>query len=127
MLHIDKGGGSASLLRLRDDVKGQSRLSRGLLPVDLDNPPPGKASDAQGGIQAQGAGRDRLDIQDIGVSEAAQIALPKLPVDLGQGHLQGLVLSIGLFLDGRLFPLAYLFLNRDFFGGFLLFLHFSSL
>ena len=62
VLGVDEGGDAAALLGLGDHVQGEGGLAGGLRPVDLDDAPAREAADAERDVEAQRAGRDRLDV-----------------------------------------------------------------
>ena len=82
VLGVDERRESAALLRLRDDVERERRLARGLGPEDLEDAPAGHAADAEGVVDSDGAGGDRLDRLLGLVAEADERALAELAVDL---------------------------------------------
>ncbi len=91
------------LLGLGDDVQGQGRLARGLGAVDLDDPAPREAADAEGQVERDGPGRDGLDVDRRALlAELHDRALAELLFDLGQGRLDGLrpspLLLFGVFV-----------------------------
>src|SRR3990172_9359946 len=87
VLHVDVGGHAARLLGLGDYVLGEGRLSRRLGAVDLGNAAPGDAADAQGQVEAKGAGRDGLDIELVLLAQAHDGAAAELLLDLADGEL----------------------------------------
>ena len=62
VLGVDVGADAAVALGLGHDVHGEGGLARRLRPVDLDDPPAGQAADAEGEVEGEGAGGDRLDL-----------------------------------------------------------------
>jgi hypothetical protein len=91
MLGVDEGRHAALLLRLRDDLQRERRLARRLRPEDLDDAAAGHAADAQGIVEADGAGRDRGNLRDdILGAQAHDRALAELLFDLADGHFDGL-------------------------------------
>src|SRR6185437_8840833 len=100
MLGVDEGAGAALLLGLGDDMQRERRLARAFRPVDLDDAALGQAADAQRDIEAQRAGRDRLDLQRLALAELHDRTLAEGPLDLGERRVQGLVLVLhAFFLD----------------------------
>ena len=61
VLGVDVGADAAVALGLGHHVHGEGGLARGLRAVDLDDPAPGQAADAEGEVEGQGAGGDVLD------------------------------------------------------------------
>jgi len=91
---VDEGGGAAEFLHFGDDLEGQGRLPGGFRAVDFDDATAGQAADSEGDVEAQGAGRDGLDVAfDLSVAEAHDRALAELLFDLGKrgGESLGLV------------------------------------
>ena len=62
VLCVHKGHLAAPLLGLRDDVQSQGGLAGGFRPVDLDDPAPGHAANAQRQVQGKGACGDGLHV-----------------------------------------------------------------
>ena len=62
VLCVDEGGYAAVALGLGHDVKGEARLPRALRPIELDDPSPGDATDAQGEVEGERPGRDHLHL-----------------------------------------------------------------
>ena len=92
VLGVDERAHAAELLRLGDHVVDQRRLTGGLRAEDLHDAPARDAADAEGEIQRQRAGRDRLD-PDLSprIAHPHDGALAELALDLGQGALQGCI------------------------------------
>ena len=102
VLGVDEGGGAAGLLHLGHHVQGQGGLARAFRPVDLDHPPLGQAADAQRHVEAERAGGDRLDLDDLAlVAQLHHRALAEGPVDLGQRRFQRPLL-VAVFLAHEL-------------------------
>ena len=59
VLGVDVGADAAVALGLGHDVHGEGGLARRLRAVDLDDPAPGQAADAEGEVEGEGAGGDR--------------------------------------------------------------------
>ena len=59
VLGVDVGAHTAVALGLGDDVHGEGGLARRFRAVDLDDPPPRQASDAECQVERQRAGRAR--------------------------------------------------------------------
>ncbi len=94
VLGVDEGTGGALFLGLGDHREGQGGLAGGFRTVDLDDPPLGQAADAEGDVQAQGAGRDGRDRLALMVAHAHDRALAELAFDLSQGRGQGALLVL---------------------------------
>lgn len=89
VLRIDKCRFAALLLRFRDDMQSQGRLTGGFRPVDLYDPALRHAAHAGGQVQAYGACGDRIDIHlRRRVPQLHDGALAKLFLDLRHGVSQ---------------------------------------
>ena len=87
MLRVDKPCNAAPFLHLSHHVEGNRRLSAGLRPVNLNHPALGHAAQAQGNIQAQGPGRDSLNIHmGFGVPQFHNGTFPIGLFDLGNSR-----------------------------------------
>ena len=75
-------------------VQGKRRLTGGFRTVDLDDPALGQAADAEGDVQAQGAGGDGRDRLALMVAHAHDRAFAELAFDLSQGRGQGALLVL---------------------------------
>ena len=71
VLGVDEGADAAVLLRLGDDVQRQRGLARAFRPVDLDDAAARQAADAERDVEAERAGRDRLDLDRLARSRRA--------------------------------------------------------
>jgi len=78
-------------LGLGDDVEGERGLAAALRAEDLDDAAARHAPDAEGQVERQGTGGDGGDRLDLVGPELHDGALAELPLDLGDGHVQGLV------------------------------------
>ena len=88
VLDVDVGSGAAYLLRFGDDVLGERGLAGGLRPEYLRHPAARYAADAEGQVQGDRAGRDRLYLQvRRRLAEAHDGALPELLLDVADGKL----------------------------------------
>src|SRR5262249_41736435 len=74
----------------------------GLRAEDLDDAAAGDAADAEGDVERQGAGRDRVDLHCPDVAELHQRALAEVLLDLLDGRLQRLVARLRLLLAAGL-------------------------
>ncbi len=92
MLCIDKTADAARPLGLGNGLEGQRRLARRLRSVNLDNATSRKATHAQSDIEPQGAGRNRLHLNNLAAAKAHDRALAKGTLDLGYCCLDSLVL-----------------------------------
>src|SRR5262245_54615039 len=91
MLGVDEGRHAALLLRLGDDLQRERGLARRLRTEHLDDAAAWDAADAEGIVEADGAGRDRGDLRDdILGAQAHDRALAELLFDLADGHFDGL-------------------------------------
>ena len=95
VLRVHEGHLAPGLLGLGHDVEGQGGLAGGLGAVDLDDPPPGHAADAQGQIQGQGPGGDDFHVQVGLVPQAHDGALAIYFLDILHGGLDGFLFVVG--------------------------------
>jgi hypothetical protein len=96
VLGVDERAHPAELLGLGDDVVHQRRLARGLRPEDLHDAAAGDAADAEGEVQRQRPGGDRVDAHARAlVAHAHDRALAELTLDLRQRALEGGVAGLG--------------------------------
>src|SRR4051794_21078436 len=91
VLGVDERRDAAGGLGAGHRVQGDRRLAGGLGAVHLDDTAARDAADAQGDVQGDGAGRDDLHGHLGAVAQAHDGALAELLVDLGEGHVEGLV------------------------------------
>ena len=90
VLGVDERRHAAEFLRLRDHLQRQRRLAGGLRPEDLDDAAARHAADAEGEVDADGAGRNGVDRLDGALlPEAHDGALAELFFDLADGKLDG--------------------------------------
>jgi hypothetical protein len=88
---IDKGADAALFLFFGHDMQRQRGLARRFRPVDLDDPALGQAADAKRDVEAQRAGRGRLDLHRRAVgAKPHDRALAELPLDLRERAFQRL-------------------------------------
>ena len=102
MLGVDKGAGTALFLRLGNHVQRERRLARAFRPIDFDDATLGQAADAQRDIEAQRAGRDRLDLQRLALAQLHDGTLAEGALDLGESGVQRLVLAFQAFFFDHL-------------------------
>ena len=76
-------------LRLRDHLQGERGFAGRLGPENLHYPSAREASDAQSGIERNGAARDHRDRQHVARSETQHRAFSELLVHLAQGGVNG--------------------------------------
>ena len=88
---IDVGADAPVALRLGDHVHGERRLARRLRAEDLGDAASRQSADAEGEVERQRPGGDRLDAHRRLLAHAHDRALAVLLVDLGQGHVERLV------------------------------------
>ena len=91
VLGVDVGADAAVALGLGHHVHGEGRLARGLGAVDLDDPAPGQAADAEGEVERQRAGGDGLDGHGGLLAHLHDRALAELLLDLAEGHVEVLL------------------------------------
>ena len=105
VLGVDEGADAALALLLGDDVQRERGLARALGPVDLDDPALGQAADAERDVEADRAGRDRLDVERGRRAEPHDRALAEAALDLRQRGFERLLLvhaaSFGEIHHGR--------------------------
>ena len=106
VLGIDEGGIAAGPLRTGHSVQGNSGLSGGLRPVDLDDATSRKPSDPQGHIKSNRARGDDGHRRTGIVPQTHDGALTEVLVDLGEGSGQGLGTVLGLAGSRHLFYLG---------------------
>gem|GEM_PF-5336982 len=94
MLHVDESGNAARPLGLGDDVLADGGLAGALGAIDLGDAPAGDATDAQGNVEGEGAGGDRLHMEVAGLSQLHNGALTVALVDILQGGFQGSRFSV---------------------------------
>src|SRR5215212_4539498 len=92
VLGVDEGGQTPCLLGLGNHVQGEGRLAAGLGTEDLDDATPWEATDAEGEVECQGAGRNGSDLRAVLVAHAHDRTLPELPLYLGDGGIYSLAL-----------------------------------
>ncbi len=76
-------------------VQRDGRLAGGLRAVDLDDPAPRQAADAERDVERDRPGGDHLDRGAALVTEAHDRALAELTVDLAERGLEGLLAVLG--------------------------------
>ena len=96
VLGVDVGADAAVALGLGHDVHGEGGLAGGLRAVDLGDPAAGQAADAEGEVEGQGAGGDRVDRHRALLAHLHDRALAVLLLDAGEAQLEGLLLVLVL-------------------------------
>ena len=91
MLGIDVGADASVALRLGDDVRGERGLTRGLRAEDLGDTATGQTADAEGEIERERTGGDRLDRHASLLAHLHDRALAELLLDLAEGYVECLV------------------------------------
>src|SRR5262249_42321477 len=90
VLGVDKRRHAAQLLGFGNDLQRERGLARRLRPENLDDAAARHATDAQGVVDADGAGRNGVDRLDGALlSQAHDRALAKLLFDLADGQIHG--------------------------------------
>ena len=89
MLRINEGGDATSFLSLCDSMDSESRLTRRLRTIDLDDTPFGITSHAKSRIQSDTSCRNHLYILYLLVSHSHDAALAEILLNLRHGGLQG--------------------------------------
>ncbi|CAD5267570.1 hypothetical protein BOSE46_140178 [Bosea sp. 46] len=91
MLGVDEGADAALLLRFGNGVQRERGLAGGFRSVDLDDTTPRQAADAERDVEAERAGRDRLDLDRLLVlAQAHDRALAESPFDLRERRIERL-------------------------------------
>ena len=90
VLRVDECCDAAVFLGIRHGVKGNRRFARRLRAVDFDDPSPRKASHAQCNVKRRGPCGNHLNLRLDVVAQTHDRSFAELPVDLRQGHIQGL-------------------------------------
>ncbi len=112
VLHVDIRGHAVVPLGGGHDVQGQGGLAGGLGTVDLHDPAPGNAADAQRQVQRQGAGGQGFHVHGDIVAKAHDGALAVILLDLCNGGLQSLLLvGRGGHRDRRFFLFCHAVLS----------------
>ena len=96
VLGVDVGADAAVALGLGDDVGGEGGLAGALRAVDLADPAPGQAADAEGQVEGQGAGGDGLDGHRALVAHLHDGAGAELLLDLAEGQVEGLAAALAV-------------------------------
>src|SRR6201992_494424 len=91
VLGVDERGDAAELLSVGDRVQGHGGLTAALRAVDLDDAAARETAEAEGDIERDRSGGDDLDGLVPLLAEAHHRALAKLPLDLDERGLKGLV------------------------------------
>ena len=82
MFGVDEGADAALLLGFRHGVERERGLAGRFRSVDLDDAAARKAADAEGDVEAEGAGRDGLDLDRLVALEAHDRAFAEAALDL---------------------------------------------
>ena len=95
VLGVDEGRDASLPLGIRDDVEAKRRLPAGLGPVDFADAAPRDATDADRGVEVDGARRDHFDlaVEPI-VAHSHDGPLAVGPLDLADRGVQGLLLLV---------------------------------
>ncbi|MCY1246001.1 hypothetical protein D9M72_591950 [compost metagenome] len=85
MFGVDEGANAALLLCLGDRLQCQGGFTRAFRAVDFDDAALRQAADAERDVQAERAGRNRLDLDDAVLpTELHDRSLAERPFDLGK-------------------------------------------
>ena len=95
VLRVDERRDAAGTLHVRDRVQGERRLTRRLRAVDLDDATAWQTADAESDVEGDRTGGDDLDGGALVAAQSHDRALSELPVDLGEGGLEGLLAVSG--------------------------------
>jgi hypothetical protein len=102
VLGVDEGGDTPVALGLGHDVEGEAGLPRAFRPIELDDAAPRHATYPQCEVERESTCGDDIHL-DVGrLSHLHDGALAKLPLDLAERHVQGLVTftsHFGSFLE----------------------------
>src|SRR5207248_10891680 len=90
VLGVDEGGDPAQLLGLGDGMQAEGGLAARLRFVDLDDPAPGQAPDAEGYVEPERPGGDGVDTDGGIVAQPHDRSLAEVLLDLGEGHVESL-------------------------------------
>jgi hypothetical protein len=100
VLGIDEGDRTAALLRFGQHVQRQRGLARAFRSVNLDHPAARQATDAQGDVEPERPGRDRLDLHRFLLAQLHRRALAECAVDLRERGLERLLtVHVGFLLN----------------------------
>ncbi len=100
VLGVDEAADAALLLRLGDRVKRERRLARRFGPVNFDDAAARQPADAEGDVEAEGAGGHRRDLdRRRALAEPHDRAFAETALDLAQRRIERLRLVHGLTLD----------------------------
>jgi hypothetical protein len=94
VLRVDVRRDAAGLLRVRDDMQAERRLSARLGSIDLSDATAGNAAHADRRIEIDRTGRNRLDADLLIRSEPHDRALTTALFDLRDGQIQRLLLVV---------------------------------
>ena len=72
-------------------MQTEGGLAARLRSVDLDDPAPGQAPDAEGDVEPERPGGDGVDTDGGIVAQPHDRSLAEVLLDLGEGHLEGLL------------------------------------
>ena len=91
MLRVDERGQATLALRFGDHLQRQGRFARRFRAEDFDDAAARESADAQGEVDADGAGRDRFGRGDgVALAKAHDGALAELLLDLYDGKVERL-------------------------------------
>src|SRR5690606_10185865 len=91
VLGVDEGGNTTRPLGIRDGVQREGGLTGGLWAVDLDDAATRETPDTERDVEGDGARGDHSDRRTLVAAEAHDGTLAELPVDLGEGRVEGLL------------------------------------
>src|SRR4051812_16097978 len=108
MFRVDECRGAAEFLSFRDRVQGEGCFTTRFRSKDLDDASAGEPTDAESGIDRDGAGRDCLERRSaVDATEAHDGTFTKLFFYLRQSQIQSACLFVSLFCH-KLFLLSRL-------------------
>src|ERR1019366_694524 len=95
VLDVNEGGEAALFLRLGDDAETEGGLAGRFRAVDLDDAALGQAADAEGEVDRERAGGERLNLHALVAAEAHDGAVAELFRDGGKGELDVFFADVG--------------------------------
>jgi hypothetical protein len=106
VLGVDEGTHPAQTLGFGDDVRGEGGLTGRFGPVDLDDAAPGYPSDAERGVEGEGARGDGGNPGRGGIAQAHDRPFAELLIDLFHRQIERTELGGILFCHDFLFGLS---------------------
>ena len=91
---VDISGTATKTLGFGHDVHGKRRLTRSFWTIDLDNASTRKSANAEGEVEGERTGRNRLHVHVEVLSKSHDRALTELLLDLSERNVERLVLVV---------------------------------